>query len=92
MRYNNPHKLSLYLSSGLPVIIWKQAAEATFVEKNGVGYTVKSLYEIPELMKKISENEYKNITENVSRISKKLINGEYMQLALREALSNISNI
>lgn len=92
LRYNNPHKLSLYLSSGLPVIIWKQAAEATFVEKNGVGYTVKSLYEIPELMKKISENEYKNITENVSRISKKLINGEYMQLALREALSNISNI
>lgn len=32
LRYNNPHKLSLYLSSGLPVIIWKYAAEAAFVE------------------------------------------------------------
>lgn len=25
VRFNNPHKVSLYLSTGLPVIIWKQA-------------------------------------------------------------------
>jgi len=25
----------LYLSSGLPVIVWKDSAEANFVEKNG---------------------------------------------------------
>lgn len=92
LRYNNPHKLSLYLSSGLPVIIWKYAAEATFVKKNRVGYTVGSLYEIPELMKKISENEYKNMIGNVRKISKKLINGEYMRFALNNALRIISDV
>ena len=92
LRYNNPHKLSLYLSSGLPVIIWKDAAEAKFVEANGVGYTIRSLYEIPVLMDKISENEYKKMTENVRKVSKKLIEGDYMQLALNSALKVIINM
>lgn len=91
LRYNNPHKLSLYLSSGLPVIIWKDAAEAKFVEENGVGYTVESLYEIPDLMNTISENDYKKISENVAAISKKLVNGEYMQLALNKTIRLIRN-
>lgn len=30
LRYNNPHKLSLYLSSGLPVVIWNKAAALTY--------------------------------------------------------------
>ena len=37
VRYNNPHKLSLYLSSGLPVVIWENAAEAEFVKRYGLG-------------------------------------------------------
>lgn len=85
LRYNNPHKLSLYLSSGVPVIIWKDAAEAEFVVNNGVGYTVESLYEIPKLLENVSENEYKKMAENVRNISKKLMNGNYMYQALKEA-------
>lgn len=89
LRYNNPHKLSLYLSSGLPVIIWKYAAEAKFVEENGVGYTVESLSEMPELLNRISEAEYKNVAENVRKLSKKLTDGEYMQRALKNAMEII---
>src|SRR5699024_6210027 len=28
LRYNNPHKLSMYLVANMPVIIWDKAAEA----------------------------------------------------------------
>lgn len=28
LRYNNPHKTSLYLACGMPVIVWKEAAIA----------------------------------------------------------------
>ena len=89
LRYNNPHKLSLYLSSGLPVIIWKNAAEAKFVEENGVGYTVESLPDVQKLMEMISENKYKKMAERVREVSKRLIDGEYMQTALTNAMSII---
>lgn len=91
LRYNNPHKLSLYLSSGLPVIIWKDAAEAKFVEKNGVGYTVESLLEISRLLKEITADDYKKVSENVRELSKKLINGEYMQQALDKSTGLIND-
>ena len=42
LRYNNPHKLSLYISSGVPVVIWKEAALATFVKEKGLGLCVNS--------------------------------------------------
>ena len=86
LRYNN---LSLYLSSGLPVIIWKNAAEAKFVEENGVGYTVESLHDVQKLMEMISENKYKKMAERVREVSKRLIDGEYMQTALTNAMSII---
>ena len=90
LKYNNPHKLSLYLSSGLPVIIWKDAAEAKFVCENGVGYTIDSLREIPELMERISESDYERISKNVRNISEKLTTGKYMQCALDKAVEIIS--
>ncbi|HFI0845575.1 TPA: glycosyl transferase, partial [Streptococcus suis] len=45
LRYNNPHKLSLYLSSGRPVIVWSKSAEAKFVEENNIGFAVDSLFD-----------------------------------------------
>lgn len=32
LKYNNPHKLSVIFTSGLPVIIWNEAAEAGLVK------------------------------------------------------------
>lgn len=89
LRYNNPHKLSLYLSSGLPVIIWKEAAEAGFVEENHVGYTIDSLYDIPKIMNTISAEEYRNIAENVKRIAGKMADGGFMRDALETAVGLI---
>jgi hypothetical protein len=89
LRYNNPHKLSLYLSSGLPVIIWNQAAEAGFVKEHGVGFTVASLNDLPKLMKQMTEEDYQKTAEKVSYISQKLIHGEYMKKAIRMAMDSI---
>lgn len=85
LRFNNPHKLSLYLSSGLPVILWKDAAESEFVEKNNVGYCVKNLYQLNDIMNKISKQDYINIINNVQCLRKKLIEGYYSKKAINEA-------
>ncbi len=83
IRYNNPHKCSLFLSSNIPVIIWKEAALAQFVEENGVGITIDSLRDIHEKISQITENEYKTMILNTAKIGEKLRGGYYFQTALK---------
>lgn len=82
LRFNNPHKTSLYLASGLPVIIWDKAALADFVVKNGVGFTVSSLSDIDEKISSISCDEYKTMLSNTARIGKMMRNGQFLSKAV----------
>ena len=81
LKYNNPHKTSLYLASGLPLVIWEKAALADFVLKNGCGITVASLFDIPEAINKVTEEEYKQMLENTKKVSQKLVSGYYLEKA-----------
>lgn len=84
LKINNPYKLSLYLSSGLPVIVWDKSAEKDFVEKNGVGFSVGSIEEIPKKMKKISEKDYEEMVKNAKNLAKKLKSGFFLAKAIKE--------
>ena len=86
LRYNNPHKLSLYLSSGLPVVIWSGAAEAEFVKKYNVGITVDSLMKLPDQMSQLTEGDYNIMRENTKTLAQKLKRGYYAERALKKAL------
>ncbi len=87
LQYNNPHKLSLYLASGLPVIIWKGAAKANMVQKEMIGIVVNSLYDIQHAINHISQNEYREMQENVSQIGSQLRKGEFTTAALEKAIA-----
>lgn len=82
LRYNNPHKLSLYLACGVPVIIWDDAAEAQFVREEHVGFTVRSLKEIPAKLRTLDAFAYRTMLENACRLSKQLRRGEYTKRIL----------
>ena len=84
LKYNNPHKLSLYLVSGIPVVIWKEAAEAKFVEEYGLGITVNSLDELGEKFASLSEEEYFEMVKRVAVVSERLKNGYYLTQAIKE--------
>lgn len=84
LKYNNPHKVSLYLTACIPVIVWKKSALAQFVIENNVGIAVESLKDIPTILKKMSEDEYKKMLENTKRISKKTKNGLFLTEALNK--------
>ncbi len=86
LKFNNPHKLSLYLACGLPVIVWRQSAVAKAVEKYGVGLSVDSLLELNDIISNITDKEYSQMARNAERLSKKLKNGEFMKAALGKAL------
>ena len=90
LKYNNPHKASLYLSSGLPVIVWKNAAMATFVEKYYVGITVDNLKELDKVITEISPEEYEQMYQNTRKLSYKLHEGYFSKKAIRKAIRILS--
>jgi hypothetical protein len=87
LRVNNPHKLSLYLASGLPVIIWSQAAEAQFVVDKGVGVLVDSLTDVPKMLASITEDQYRNLVDGACRMSAKLRRGDFFSEAFNKSLA-----
>lgn len=86
LKYNNPHKVSLYIVSNLPIIIWKKAAMADFVVKENIGIAVDSLKDIYDEISKLKEEDYQNMINNISSISKKLENGYYIKESLKKIL------
>lgn len=90
LRINAPHKLSLYLASGLPVIIWNEAAQARYVEENNVGITVSSLEEIPEKLTALTPESYDLMAANAADIGANLRQGTSLTAALAKAESLIN--
>ena len=82
LKYNNPHKTSLYLVAGLPVIIWKKSAMAKFIEREKVGFTVNSLEEIKNKINSMTREEYDEMTANAKAVSARLSSGYYLKKAL----------
>lgn len=87
LKYNTPHKTSLYLTAGLPVIVPKKAAIAEYVETNNIGICVDNLIEISERVAEVEDGMYRKMKENVRLTGEKLQKGYY----LSKALSRIEN-
>lgn len=84
LKINNPHKASLYLASGFPIIVWSQSALADFVRNNNCGILVNSLFDIAETLKSISEGEYQEMIKNSKRIGRKIRQGHFLKTALEQ--------
>ena len=84
LKMNNPHKSSLYLASGFPIIVWSQSALADFVRKNNCGILVDSLFEIAERLDSISNDEYEVLLKNSKKIGDNIRKGYYLKTALEK--------
>ena len=91
LRYNNPHKLSLYIASGLPVIVWSQAALAGFVQEQGIGLVVSDLHELLQNFAQLSQVSYQSFAQNSLRLSQELRSGHYTKQAVDEAVARLNN-
>lgn len=88
LKINNPHKTSMYLRAGLPVIVWDQAAIAKFVVEYNAGITVSSLKDIDTALRQLSCEDYQQMKANAESISRKIGSGFYFKTALEKALSH----
>ncbi|OXC08288.1 hypothetical protein AYP76_06400 [Ligilactobacillus agilis] len=82
MRYNNPHKTSLYISSGTPIIIWEKAALAKFVVENDVGITINNLNQLDDILDSVTPERYIEMKKNTILMAQKLRSGYFLRKAV----------
>lgn len=82
LRYISPHKFSMYLSMGLPIIIWKESALAPFVERYQVGITIESLKGLESALGSMSADDILKMRQNAIDVSDKIRNGFFLKSAV----------
>lgn len=82
LRYNNPHKASLYISLGLPIVIWRGAAMADFVLEQGVGVAIDRLEELDSLSSKVDSAAYLEMVRKVQVLRRKVAEGGFLAAAV----------
>jgi hypothetical protein len=81
-KINIPYKLSLYLASGIPVIVQAGSHAADVVQRFGVGVAVTSLQEISPVM---AETDWDAMRSVVSRVRELVRGGRFTQAFLIQA-------
>ncbi len=82
LKYNASHKLSLYITAGIPVIVWSSSGLAKWITENKLGLCINSLKELDSVLSSISEEEYLVILHNVQAQCKILRSGRMILNAL----------
>lgn len=82
LKYNSPHKASLYLSSGIPVIVWSQSALAPVVKSLGVGFAIDSLADIEPMLNKLSDVDDRRMKAAALLVALKLRSGQMIESAV----------
>lgn len=88
LKINNPHKTSFYLSQDLPVVIWKEAALASFVLEHDCGILIESLDDAKVKIENISTEEYSILKYNAQKVGEKIRNGDFLNSAMDNFIRN----
>ncbi len=89
LKFNNPHKTSLYILCGLPVIVWDKAAISSFILENNLGIAVSNLKDLSNILGNLSQEDYQNMKKNIDDARTKIISGGYLNEAVNKALQSI---
>lgn len=84
LRYNNPHKLSLYIAAGMPVVTWSQAAIAEFIQQHNIGFVVDSILEISQKIENMDEALYATYMKNIQKLQEDVIRGNFTKAVLKQ--------
>ncbi len=91
LKYNNPHKTSLYILCGIPIIVWRSAAIATFVEEHKIGICVDNLKNLNSILGNLSLKEYNVMKANVYQLQDKVSRGGFVNDAVTKSLLLLKN-
>jgi glycosyltransferase involved in cell wall biosynthesis len=90
LRYNNPHKLSLYLAAGMPVIVWDQSALAQFVQEHQIGIAIDSLENLTAALEQLSPATYEGMMEQARNMALDIRKGKWLSDVLDSLEEDLS--
>ncbi len=79
-----PHKLSLFIMAGIPVIVPATSASAILVKQYGIGCTIDQLSDIDKIINDISDSDYQKMVDNTRPLAIQLSQGHFLKKALTE--------
>lgn len=82
LRFNAPFKLSLYLALGLPVIVWRESAMATYVERYHLGLCIDSLHHLAPCLAALSAKEFAQMKTCALQMGEQIRKGEMLKNCL----------
>jgi len=91
-KYTASSKLSLYLRSGLPVVLWRQDAQADLVLEHGLGFVVDELEEIPARLAEITREEYEKYCRREEKYSRLIEEGIDFKYAVLSAIKYVQGL
>ena len=80
LKYNNPHKFSLYLAAGMPVIAPRQSAIGRLISACNIGLLIDNLHDLEHI--RIDEQQYQTLKDNCEKLRSQVINGSFFTAAL----------
>ncbi len=81
LQYNTPHKASLYLSQGLPVVVWRQACIAPLIDAHGAGILVSSMHELEAVFAGLSQADFGKLRTGAEELGRKIRAGHFIKTA-----------
>lgn len=72
------HIWSLYLTLGIPVIIWNKAATAKLIGKYKAGILINSLQDIEKELDRLNEDKYREMVLGASKLKKRIRDGKFL--------------
>lgn len=85
LKINSPHKLSLYIAAGMPVIVWDKSAAADFVAGNKIGVCLDSIRDLDDKLRSVPVDEYMHMLDRLLRLRKSICTGEHLKTILYNA-------
>jgi hypothetical protein len=82
---NTPHKASLFLNAGVPILVNRRAAVANIILGLQAGIAIDSVDDIDDVIKSLSKEEYDFMAKNALMASPLIANGYFYRKAIISA-------
>ncbi len=92
LTFNSPHKASMYICAGLPLIVPEWSAVAAIVRQRGIGIVITSLRDMAMRISDVSEEEYESMRRAVGSYARALTSGTHVLASLSPSMFHVQKI